>query len=208
MTTGENPKKMMSAADTSTAATVAVSAATSSNDGNTNAGDGSEMKQIWKFIAIDLAFIKSLYGIFVAGEIVLSLLGLISVSVPKNEGCAYLYSSTYSYYEFTSSSCFIVSLVWYILYALAITRKLGFVRWDIAEIVWIGFYILNYLIASSVTASQACMQGGYKAAAAFGFLCMFVLAAHEVFEVRAFLEKRRESGSAEKSSSADEEAKY
>jgi len=62
----------------------------------------------------------------------LSLLGLISVSVPKNEGCAFLYGATYSFYEFVASSAFILCLLWYILYAFAITKKLGFVRWDIA----------------------------------------------------------------------------
>ena len=61
----------------------------------------------------------------------LSLLGLICVSIPKDEGCAYLYGSTYSYFEFVTSSCMITCLIWYALYAFAITKKVGFVRWDI-----------------------------------------------------------------------------
>ncbi|XP_060595040.1 uncharacterized protein LOC132749326 [Ruditapes philippinarum] len=203
---------MMSDADGPGVATAAAAVATGVPTGggdNTNTGDNSEMKHVWKFIYIDLSFVKSLYGIFVAAELILSLLGLISVSVPKNEGCAYLYSSSYSYYEFTASSCFIVSLVWYILYALAITKKLGFIRWDIAEIVWIGFYIFNYLIGSAVIASKACGQGGYKAAAAFGFLCLIVLIAHEFFEVRAFVEKWKGSkGNSQATPDAEEESKY
>ncbi|XP_045193065.2 uncharacterized protein LOC123549219 isoform X2 [Mercenaria mercenaria] len=201
---------MMSASDGPAVATTAatVAAAAPSGGDSTNAGNNSEMKHIWKFIYIDLSFVKSLCGIFVAAELVISLLGLISVSVPKNEGCAYLYSGAYSYYEFTSSSCFIVSLIWYVLYALAITKKLGFVRWDIAEIVWIGFYIFNYLISSAVIAAKACHQGGYKAAAAFGFICWGVLIAHEFFEIRTFLEKRKGSSAETGEAAADEESKY
>ncbi|WAR12988.1 CKLF4-like protein [Mya arenaria] len=134
----------------------------------------------------------------------LSLLGLICVSVPKNEGCAYLYSSTYSYYEFVASSGFIISLVWYFLYVLAITKKLGFVRWDIAELVSNAFFIFNYLIASSVVAAKACGQGGYSAAAAFGFFCLIAYGVHEYFTVRAFLERRRDTAAGSPAAPDDE----
>lgn len=199
--------KMMSAGDGPDVATAAATVATAPSGGDNAKSDDTEMKHVWKFIYIDMSFVKSLYGIFVAAELIWSLLGLISVSVPKNEGCAYLYSSAYSYYEFTASSCFIVSMVWYFLYLFAITKKLGFVRWDIAEIVWIAFFILNYLIASSVIAAKACGQGGYNAAAAFGFFCWGVLIAHEFFEIRSFLEKRN-SNSAGRSQGDEEESKY
>lgn len=194
--------KMMAATDPG-AGTAAVTVGAEMTD----AGD-SDKKQIWRFIYADMAFVKSNYGIIVVIEILLSLLGLISVSVPKNEGCAYLYGSAYSYYEFTCTSCFIVSLIWYLLYVLSITSKLGFVRWDIAEIAWCGFYIFNYLIASSVIAAKSCYQGGYQAAAVFGFLCLIALGVHMFLVGRSFLEKRQSNVSRPAQNASDDENKY
>ncbi|KAH3776407.1 CKLF-like MARVEL transmembrane domain-containing protein 4 isoform X2 [Dreissena polymorpha] len=201
---------MMSASDIpgSGMATTVVTATAGDAVGSAT-GEGHEMKHIWKFIYIDMTYVKSLFGILLAAEMVLSLLGLICVSIPKDEGCAYLYSSAYSFYEFVASSCFILSLIWYILYLLAITRKLGFVRWDIAEIATNGFFILFFLIASSVIAAKACGQGGYNAAAVFGFFCMIVLAGHEFFCVRQFLERRQQASAQSTSAdAADDSSKY
>lgn len=138
-------------------------------------GEDSEMRQLWRFIYVDMSYIKSIPGIIQAAELILSLLCIICVSVPKNEGCAYLHSGTYSYMEFTSSSCLISSIIWYALYCFAITKKIGVVRWDITQVIWCAFYALNYFIASCVLAAHVCQQGGYKAATAFGFLCLIVI---------------------------------
>ncbi|KAL4235206.1 membrane raft polarization [Mactra antiquata] len=201
---------MMSASTTAEVASTAVDVTTAGGAGNSDENKDGEMVQIWRFIYFDMSFVRSMFGIFVAAELGLSLLALISVSVPKDEGCAFLHSSTYSYFEFTASSCFVVNLVWYFLYLLAVTRKLGFVRWDIGEVIWLGFYIFNYLIASAVIAKDACRQGGYKAAAAFGFLCFFVLIAHAFFAGRLLLEKIRGGRSQQTTNKTadDEENKY
>ena len=67
-------------------AAAAVGAGTPSGGGdNTNTGDSSEMKHVWKFIYIDLSFVKSLYGIFVAAELVSVLFKLFTVK-PVNKG--------------------------------------------------------------------------------------------------------------------------
>ena len=78
---------------------------------------------------------------------ILSLLCIISVSVPKNEGCAYLYSGSYSYMEFTSSSCLISCIIWYGLYVLAVTKKIGFVRWDITVIIKLSLSFRHFMFS-------------------------------------------------------------
>lgn len=157
------------------AVSVTVTSTSTPTSTDQNSGDDAEMKQVWKFIYIDMTYVKSIPGIILASEFIISLLCIISVSIPNHEGCAQLYGSTYSYIEFTSSSCLVTCIIWYCLYLFAITRKIGFLRWDIGHMIWCAFYILNYFIASCVLAAHVCGQGGYKAGTAFGFICLIVL---------------------------------
>ena len=71
---------MMSASDmpagmAQAGAGAAVDAAT-----DTVKGDDSNMKQIWKFIYVDMSFIKSLYGILYAAELVSTVCSIVEIS--------------------------------------------------------------------------------------------------------------------------------
>lgn len=157
--------------------------------------DDGEMKQVWRFIYIDMSYVKSIPGVLQASEFIISLLCIISVSIPNHAGCAQLYGSTYSYIEFTASSCIISCIIWYCLYLFAITKKVGFIRWDISHVVWCAFYILNYFIGSCVLAAHACGQGGYKAGTAFGFICLIVILVDGGLTFRDVYERYRSRGS-------------
>ena len=60
---------MMSEKDIPGQGSVAVDMATTAVTTNQNADD-SNMKQLWKFIYIDMSFVKSIVGILMAAEIV------------------------------------------------------------------------------------------------------------------------------------------
>ncbi|KAL4235205.1 hypothetical protein ACF0H5_006843 [Mactra antiquata] len=57
------------------------------------------------------------------------------------------------------------------------------------ELIWLGFYIFNYLTASIMIAKNACGQIVYKGAATLGIMCFFVLIVHAFFAGRTFVGK-------------------
>ncbi|KAL3860279.1 hypothetical protein ACJMK2_010421 [Sinanodonta woodiana] len=165
--------------------------------GGAVANSDTEMKQLYRCIYVDVSFVKSIIGIIMAFEIILSLLGLIIVSASYIEACDFLYGKTYSYFDFVTASCFFTSGAWYILNALGVLKKFGVIRWDIGELIWCGFYTFNFLISSSVLAAHSCYQESYKAGAAFGFFCLIVIAGHGIWELKRFFDKRRQSSSSQ-----------
>lgn len=185
------------------AVSVAVSAATSTAQNTTD----SDMRQVWRFVYVDMSFVKSIPGLLLAGELILSLLCIISVSIPDSIRCNHDHGGTYSYVEFTSSSCLITCIIWYCLYLFAITKKVGFIRWDISQLIWCAFYVFNYFIGSCVLAAHVCDQGGYKAATAFGFLCLIVLLVDGFLTFRGVYSRYKEGKSSASGSSQQETPK-
>ncbi|XP_069113667.1 uncharacterized protein [Argopecten irradians] len=123
-------------------------------------------------IPLNLGYVKSPLGIVTAVSGLLALLGTILVSASYNINCYAGYGTTYDFFEFVSTSWFILSVFRYIIFLL--TNKKGilcgsFVPWTLLMMANTAVYIIFFFFGSIAMAANACWRGGYKATAAFGF---------------------------------------
>ncbi|XP_060081046.1 CKLF-like MARVEL transmembrane domain-containing protein 7 [Ylistrum balloti] len=134
-------------------------------------------------IPLNLSYVKSPLGIVTAVSGILSLLCAILVSASYNINCYAGYGSTYDFFEFVSTSWFILTFFRYIIFLL--TNKNGvlcgsFVPWTLLMMANTAIYIIMFFFGSIAMAVSSCWRGGYKASAAFGFFTTFTCIAELV----------------------------
>nr|XP_011446706.2 CKLF-like MARVEL transmembrane domain-containing protein 4 isoform X2 [Crassostrea gigas] len=127
-------------------------------------------------VSINLTFVKSRLGIFEAAIIILSFICLICTWAGSNLACDYTYGSSYGFFEFVAGSVFLTDFINYLIFALTIDEKwcMKFVPWLVWHFFIGAIFTFFLLIASIVMVSHMCGQGGYAAAAVFGFITTIV----------------------------------
>lgn len=127
-------------------------------------------------VSINLTFVKSRLGIFEAAIIILSFICLICTWAGSNLACDYTYGSSYGFFEFVAGSVFLTDVINYLIFALTIDEKwcMKFVPWLVWHFFIGAIFTFFLLIASIVMVSHMCGQGGYAAAAVFGFITTIV----------------------------------
>ncbi|KAL5022123.1 hypothetical protein ScPMuIL_001278 [Solemya velum] len=154
--------------------------------------DGTRKFKIGKCeISINSGYLTSVTGVLNAVEIVLSLIGLIVVSASATSACVTVYGDSYSFYEFTTSTWFILSFLRYALFGLSLEAVLCFkmIPWTLVILGTELVFSMFMLISGSVVASNDCFKGGYRAAAAFAFMCLGAMVVDFVF---LFVKLRKE----------------
>ncbi|KAK6186401.1 hypothetical protein SNE40_008442 [Patella caerulea] len=143
-------------------------------------------------LTLDIGYIKSIHGMLRAGEIFLTLVAFICVSSSRNEACDFLHAATYNFFEFTSMTAFLSTLIIYVIFILEVHNKIffRFVPWLLADALWCVVFALMFFLASCVLAAHVCHQGGNQAGAAFGFFSCAAIGADGVLSGLQFRAER------------------
>ncbi|XP_069509436.1 plasmolipin [Ambystoma mexicanum] len=135
---------------------------------------GSSATLTWKFISLDVGFVKSAAGILMVLEIALGLLvwALIADS-------HYHHVPAYGWVMFVAVFCWIVTVILFVLYLLQLHLKLPMVPWSIVMLAYnLGaatLYITGFITCSAAVQSATTVSDYNKRAAASFFACIVML---------------------------------
>ncbi|CAC5423790.1 ABC.PE.P1 [Mytilus coruscus] len=155
------------------------------NQNATNQASEDEKIKVWK-CDLSLTFIKSIGGIFNVVLVVFSLLCLIVLGAAKRVDCFAAHTSSYGFYNFAFASCLLTYMVRYVIYIFNLNTRL---LWVFPWLVWnpavsLFFAVLFFISSIAVVANECGKKfGGYKAAAAFGFITFFIMAAELAYNI-------------------------
>ncbi|XP_063442938.1 uncharacterized protein LOC134723246 [Mytilus trossulus] len=150
-----------------------------------NEASGDEKIKVWKF-DLSLTFMKSIGGIFNVVLIGFSLICCIALGAAKRVDCYAAYTSAYGFYNFAFGSCILTYILRYIIYIFNLNTRL---LWVFPWLIWNPavslFFAVTFFISSIAVVANECGKnlGGYKAAAAFGFITFFIMGAELAYNV-------------------------
>lgn len=140
-----------------------------------SAGVPSSTTLTWKFISLDVGFIKSAAGILMILEIVLGLLvwSLIADS-------HYQHVPAYGWVMFVAVFCWIATVILFVLLLLHLHFKFNMVPWDLVLLIYnlaaATLYITCFITCSAAVESAFNNKNDYnKRAAASFFACLVML---------------------------------
>lgn len=128
----------------------------------------------WKFISLDVGFVKSVAGILMMLEIVLGLLvwALIADS-------HYHPVPAYGWVMFVAVFCWIATVIFFVLLLLQLHFKIHMVPWDLVLLIYnlaaATLYITGFITCAAAVESAYWTNDYNKRAAASFFACIVML---------------------------------
>lgn len=131
-------------------------------------------------IRCDMEYLKSVFGLLKAIEVVLSLIGFICIeTIMLCLPCGGVY-----FFEFVSCSSFVVTGVLLLIFSLNLHTKVPHINWNLTDLVNTAASTFFFFLASVVLASLNHNTGAEIAAVIFGFLVTCVYGLNTLLAVR------------------------
>ncbi|KAE8609131.1 hypothetical protein XENTR_v10011720 [Xenopus tropicalis] len=143
----------------------------------TSTPEASSSRGSLGFVSLDVGFFSSIPGILMAVEIALGLLVWALIADSNHPA-----TSAYGWVLFVSVTCWLVTLLVFVVFILHLQRKLAFVPWSLVLLIYHAAATLLYITAfitcaASIQTTTDMYTAAYnkKSAASF-FACMVMIA--------------------------------